>query len=225
MPDTPPPPKSSSAPEPGAPRQPAAARPQTASPALSRVTAGALLGWLLAAALALAVLWLASRRAAGRAALSASRIEAEFAALEIRDLRQQLEAERILSAAQLARLRAAAFPADTQLHAFRALDNTGRLSLHLVACAAWSPSLGRGELHFASERPPAGQGRKFVLTLDAAPDTPGPRLAEFSAGAKKLAFTTPPGTDANARFFIHELAGGGLAPVAASRPAAKPETQ
>jgi hypothetical protein len=194
----------------------------------ARATAGAaltLLGWSLAAALAVTVFWFASRHAADRAALSASRLEAEFAAIETQELRQQLEAERILSAAQLALLRAAAFPADTQLHAFRAMDNTGRLSLHLVACAVWSPSLGKGELHFTGERPPADRLRTFVLTAAATPDTPGPRLAEFPADTKKLAFTTPPGTPGQARFFIHELRGDDLAPVAASRPTAKPENQ
>jgi hypothetical protein len=217
-------------PESDAPPPAAAGALKTASPPpAARATTGgtalALLGWSLAAALTLAVLGLASRRAADRAALSASRLEAEAAAVETQELRQQLEAERILSAAQLARLRAAAFPEDAQLHAFRAMDNTGRLSLHLVACAVWSPSLGKGELHFTGGRSPADRTRTFVLTLAATPDTPGPRLAEFAADTQKLAFTTPPGTPGHARFFIHELKGGGLAPVAASRPAVKPETK
>ncbi|MDR0352641.1 MAG: hypothetical protein LBI02_04580 [Opitutaceae bacterium] len=200
----------------------------------ARDTAGAPLplpGWSLAAvlaivALAVAVLWLAGHRAADRAALSASRLEAEFAAIETRELRQQLEAERILSAAQLARLRAAAFPEDTQLHAFHAMDNTGRLSLHLVACAVWSPALGKGELHFTRKWPSADRTRTLVLTVAGTPgtsDTPGPRLAEFAADTQKLPFTTPPGTPARARFFIHEIKHGDLAPVAAGRPVAKPE--
>jgi hypothetical protein len=224
MPDPASPRKPQTMPAPDAPQPPPAGGAHKIPPA--RAASGAalpLLGWSLAAALALAVLWLAGRRAADRAALSASRLEAEALAVENQELRRQLEAERILSAAQLARLRDAAFPADARLHVFRAMDNTGRLSLHLVACAVWSPSLGRGELHFTGERPPSDRTRTLVLTLAATPDTPGPRLAEFAAGTKKLAFATPPGTSGHARFFIHELKGGDLAPVAASRPVAKPE--
>ncbi len=214
----------SSAPDPSRPTPtPVGASPETAFPPRA-ASLMPLLGWALVGALAIALLWLAGRRSADRALLAVSRLEIELASLENQDLRQQLEAERLLSAAQLDRMRANAFPPDIQLHALRAMDNTGRLSLHLVACAAWSPALGKGELRFAGKLPPEDRKRRFVLTVSALPDEPGPRLAEFAAGVATLAFATPPGTDANARFFIHELKDDGLAPVAASRPMAGPES-
>lgn len=133
-----------------------------------------LIPWAIAATLAIAAIWMAQRDATSRAEAAVLRQQQAFADVGFQNLTQQLEAERILSARQLAMLREQrkAHPdlADLRL---AVLGPTRANSDEALAIALWDAAKQEGVV-FMERAPALPAGQRFELWLIEQSETAAP---------------------------------------------------
>jgi len=171
------------------------------------------LPWAVAACLALLGAWLAQLHVANRTDVALARTQQRLAEIALRDARQRLEAERILTQRQLAGLDQQLAESQQQVSdlARAALDNVKRLAdlqaqadlaqLKIaalvamtsnappaVAVAVWSPARHEGVFQVEKLPPPAAD-QKYELWIIEDPGKPPVSAGVFDVGADGAART------------------------------------
>jgi hypothetical protein len=141
-----------------------------------------LVPWLVAAIATVAALWLARQNLALNAELDDQNLAAGAVQLQIRALRQQLDAEQMLGQGEITRLRqaqAAADPARLHLTFLAPPPGTSGGPTGPRGAVLWNPPTSQGVL-VVTGLPPAGPGEDYHLWLTP-PSPPAPKAGEPAA--------------------------------------------